>query len=192
MPVFQCEVSQRLIDSRSTIFKRALPPTLLVVLFQWNGIRSLFRTKSLWRTGTGVGSKLTSSPRLSRGLVTGLLAHGVRLALVLGHSGVDVLDDIRADRAREDGRNGVGSSRGSTIFADDRNGRSRSHCEGWGTRTCRHRKQGLILASSFFSSSSQELIKTSNIAACRGSGSVLHTSVVGRLGVWVMEMEIRN
>ena len=30
----------------------------------------------------------TSSPRLSRGLVAGLLAHGVWLALVLGHTGV--------------------------------------------------------------------------------------------------------
>lgn len=75
-------------------------------------------------------TKLTSSPRLSRGLVTGLLAHGVRLALVLGHAGMDLLDNIRADRAREDGGNGMGSSSGSTIFADDRNGRSRSHCEG--------------------------------------------------------------
>lgn len=31
----------------------------------------------------------TSSPGLGRGLVAGLLAHGVRLALVLGHAGVD-------------------------------------------------------------------------------------------------------
>lgn len=31
----------------------------------------------------------TSSPRLSTGLVTGLLAHGIWLALVLGHTGVD-------------------------------------------------------------------------------------------------------
>lgn len=73
---------------------------------------------------------LTSSPRLSRGLVTGLLAHCVRLALVLGHAGVNLLHDIRSDRAGEDGGNGVGRARGLTIFADDRNGRSRSHCEG--------------------------------------------------------------
>lgn len=32
---------------------------------------------------------LTSSPRLSRGLVTSLLSDGVWLTLVLGHSGVD-------------------------------------------------------------------------------------------------------
>jgi hypothetical protein len=31
---------------------------------------------------------LTSSPRLSRRLVTGLLAHGIWLSLVFGHSGV--------------------------------------------------------------------------------------------------------
>lgn len=61
--------------------------------------------------------------------MTGLLAHGVWLALVLGDTSVNLLDDIRSDRAGEDSRNGVGSSRGSTIFADDRDGRSRSHCE---------------------------------------------------------------
>lgn len=67
--------------------------------------------------------------------MTGLLAHGVRLSLVLGHASVNLLDNVRSDRAGEDGGNGVGSSRGSTIFADDRDGRSRSHFEG-GTWTC--------------------------------------------------------
>ena len=78
------------------------------------------------------GLSLTSSPRLSRGLVSGLLAHGVRLTLVLGHSSVNLLDDIRSDRTGEDSGNGMGSSSGSTIFADDGNGRSGSHCEGLG------------------------------------------------------------
>lgn len=62
--------------------------------------------------------------------MTGLLADGVRLALVLGHAGVNRLDDIRADRGREDGRDGVGSSRRSTVLADDGNGRTRRHCGG--------------------------------------------------------------
>lgn len=79
----------------------------------------------------------TSSPGLSRSLVASLLAHSIRLALVLGHAGVNSLHDIRSDRAGEDGRDGVGGSRGSTIFADDRDGRSRSHCDDLGgTWTC--------------------------------------------------------
>jgi hypothetical protein len=44
----------------------------------------------------------TSTPRLSRGLVTSLLAHGIWLTLVLRNSGVDGLDDIRSDRSSED------------------------------------------------------------------------------------------
>lgn len=63
--------------------------------------------------------------------MTSLLAHGIGLSLVLGHTGVNLLDNVRSDRAGEDGGNGVGSSSGSTIFADDGDGRSRSHCEGW-------------------------------------------------------------
>lgn len=62
--------------------------------------------------------------------MTSLLADGIRLALVLGHASVNLLHDIRSDRAGEDGRNGVGSSRGSTILSDDRNGRSGGHCDG--------------------------------------------------------------
>lgn len=56
--------------------------------------------------------------------MTGLLADSIRLALVLGHASVNLLHDIRSDRAGEDGGNGVGSSRGSTILADDSDGRS--------------------------------------------------------------------
>ncbi len=67
--------------------------------------------------------------------MTCLLAHGIGLSLVLGHSGVDLLNDIRSNRGGEDGRHGVGSSRGSTIFADDGDGRSRGH------RECRNSKR---------------------------------------------------
>jgi hypothetical protein len=62
--------------------------------------------------------------------VTSLLAHGIRLTLVLCYASVHALHDIWSDRAGEDSRHGVGGSRGSTIFADDGDGRSRSHCDG--------------------------------------------------------------
>lgn len=62
--------------------------------------------------------------------MTSLLAHGVGLTLVLSHAGVNLLDDVRSDRAGEDSGNGVGSSSGSTIFAENGDGRSGSHCEG--------------------------------------------------------------
>ena len=70
---------------------------------------------------------LTSSPRLGGSLMTGLLANGIRLPLVLGHSGVNLLDDIRADGAQEYGRVRVRRTGGSAIGADDRDGRSGSH-----------------------------------------------------------------
>lgn len=59
--------------------------------------------------------------------MAGLLADGVGLSLVLGHSGVNLLDDIRPDRAQEDGRVGVSGTGGRAIGAEDRDGRSRSH-----------------------------------------------------------------
>jgi hypothetical protein len=45
---------------------------------------------------------LTSTPGLSRSLVTSLLAHGIWLALILRNTSVDGLDDIRSDRSSED------------------------------------------------------------------------------------------
>ena len=60
--------------------------------------------------------------------MTGLLADGVRLALVLGHAGVDVLHDIRADRGREDLGEDLGGTGGLAIGADDGDGRSGGHC----------------------------------------------------------------
>jgi len=80
--------------------------------------------------------------------VTSVLSYGVRLALVLGHAGVDVpvrvlahilysallrvcgvgvfvLDNVRADGRLEDIGQGVGVLAGSTIGANDRDGRTR-------------------------------------------------------------------
>lgn len=74
-------------------------------------------------------SVLTSAPRLGRSLVAGLLADGVRLALVLGHSLVDILNDVRADRGGEDGGHRVGGLGGLAIGAQDRDGRSGGHFE---------------------------------------------------------------
>lgn len=70
---------------------------------------------------------LTSSPGLGRGLVTGLLAHGIGLALVLGDSLVHLLDDIRTDGSSEDGREGVGGLSGLAIGTQDRDGRTGCH-----------------------------------------------------------------
>jgi hypothetical protein len=67
------------------------------------------------------GNSATSAPRLSRGLVTSLLADGVRLPLVLGHAGVDVLDDIRADGGAEDLGEDLSGAGGLAIGADDGN-----------------------------------------------------------------------
>ena len=71
---------------------------------------------------------LTSAPRFGRSLVTGLFADGVRLALVLGHAGVDVLDNIRADRGAEDLGEDLGGTGGLAIGADNGDGRSGGHC----------------------------------------------------------------
>ena len=58
-----------------------------------------------------------------------LLAHSVGLALVLGHAGVDLLDDIETDRAGEDSRQGVRALAGLAIAANDGDGRSGRHFE---------------------------------------------------------------
>lgn len=78
--------------------------------------------------------------------MTSVLSYGVRLTLVLGHAGVDspvrvlaivvllassvgvgdfVLDNVRADGRLEDIGQRVGVLAGSTIGANDRNGRTR-------------------------------------------------------------------
>jgi hypothetical protein len=45
---------------------------------------------------------LTSSPGLSRGLVTSFFAHGIWLTLILRNTGVDGLNDIRSNGRSED------------------------------------------------------------------------------------------
>lgn len=61
--------------------------------------------------------------------MTGLFAHGIRLALVLGHAGMDLLDNVGSDGRGEDGGDRMGSSRRSAIFADDGDSWSRGHLE---------------------------------------------------------------
>ena len=64
--------------------------------------------------------------------MAGLLADRVRLALVLGHAGVNLLDNVGADGAQEHRRDGVGGVAGLAIGAVDGDGRSRGHCVGMG------------------------------------------------------------
>jgi len=59
--------------------------------------------------------------------VAGLGAHGIRLAPVLGHSGVHMVDDIRSDRAGEDGRHGMSALARLALGADDGDGGSVGH-----------------------------------------------------------------
>ena len=69
--------------------------------------------------------------------MTGLLAHGIGLSLVLGNSGVDLLDNVGTDGGGEDGGERVGGSGGSTILSDDGDGRSGRHCDdGHGKLPC--------------------------------------------------------
>lgn len=56
-----------------------------------------------------------------------LLAHGIRLPLVLSHASVDGLDNVRADRCLEDIGQGSGLRRGRTIGAVDGDSRSAGH-----------------------------------------------------------------
>ena len=67
--------------------------------------------------------------------MTSLLAHSIGLTLVLGHSGVDALNEIGADRREEYSRHGMAISRGSTIATKDRDGGSARHVEDW--RDCK-------------------------------------------------------
>lgn len=59
--------------------------------------------------------------------MTSLLAHAVRLALVLGHAGVDRLDNVRADGRLEDIRKGEGVLAGGAIGAVNGNDGSAGH-----------------------------------------------------------------
>jgi len=90
---------------------------------------SLTGTVSTTTGDTGdTGDSTTGTPGLSRGLFTSLLAHGVGLALVLGHTDVNLLDNIRADRSREHGGQGVGGPGGLALSRGDRDSRAGGHC----------------------------------------------------------------
>lgn len=66
---------------------------------------SLAGTVSATASDTGnTGDSATSSPGLGGRLVSGLLAHGVRLATVALDQLVHVVDDVRADGCLEDRR----------------------------------------------------------------------------------------
>lgn len=54
--------------------------------------------------------------------MTSLLTHGIWLPLILGHSGVDLLDDIRTDGGLENGGEGGRGPAGSAIGAVDADG----------------------------------------------------------------------
>ena len=90
----------------------------------------------------------TGTPGFSRGLVASLLAHGVRLPLVLGHASVHhpvlplaiystslvrirILDDVRADGRTEDIGQRVAVGAGRAIGAVNRDGRA-AHLVGVG------------------------------------------------------------
>jgi len=50
------------------------------------------------------GNSTTSTPRFGRGLLTSLVRDSISLTLVLGHVGVDKVDNIRTNGSLEDGR----------------------------------------------------------------------------------------
>lgn len=56
--------------------------------------------------------------------MSSLLTHSIRLPLVLSHSGVDLLDDIRSDGGLENSRESSGGSASGTIGAVNGDGRT--------------------------------------------------------------------
>jgi len=80
---------------------------------------SLSGTVGSSSSNTGdTGDGATGTPRLSAGLVTGLLAHSVSLALVLGDALVDLLDNIEPDGGGQDRGEG---KRGGRLSGDGAN-----------------------------------------------------------------------
>lgn len=59
--------------------------------------------------------------------MAGFLADGIGLALVLGHAGMNVLDDVRTDWGREDLWQDLGGTSALAVGADNGNGRSGGH-----------------------------------------------------------------
>lgn len=70
----------------------------------------------------------TGTPRLGRGLVTGILSNGVSLSTVLGDRLVDLLDDVEPDGGGEDGGEGE-RARGLAGGRPDGDGGTSSHFE---------------------------------------------------------------
>jgi hypothetical protein len=56
--------------------------------------------------------------------MSSLLTHSIRLPLVLSHSGVDLLNDIRSDGGLENSRESSGGSASGTIGAMNGDGRT--------------------------------------------------------------------
>jgi hypothetical protein len=73
-----------------------------------SGLTSTVSTRTVNTRNTS--NSTTSTPRFGRGLFTSLGRNRVRLTLVLGHVGVDKVDNIRTDRGLEDGRKRDGGS----------------------------------------------------------------------------------
>jgi hypothetical protein len=73
-----------------------------------SGLTSTVSTRTVDTRNTG--NSTTSTPRFGRGLFTSLGRDSVRLTLVLGHVGVNKVDDIRTNGGLEDGRERDGGS----------------------------------------------------------------------------------
>ena len=73
--------------------------------------------------------------------MTGLLANGIRLPLVLCHAGVHALNNVRTDRAQEDGGHRVRAARPLPVLANNRDCGPRSHLD----RLCSRRGNDSII-----------------------------------------------
>lgn len=81
---------------------------------------SLARSVSTTTTDTGnSGNGTTGTPRLSRGLLTGVSGDGVSLTLVLSDTSPDLVDNIGSDGSLENSRDNDSGSRGLTGKGED-------------------------------------------------------------------------
>jgi hypothetical protein len=86
-----------------------------------SGLSSAVSTRAVnsWNSGNST----TSTPGLSRGLMTSLLRDGIGLTLVLGHVGVDKVDNVGTNGGLEDGGEGQSGARAvGGVNIDDRSG----------------------------------------------------------------------
>jgi hypothetical protein len=82
---------------------------------------SLTRTVSTTSTDTGnTSNSTTSSPRLSRCLVTSIYIHSIRLPRVLANVLVNKVDDVRSDGSLKDSRHGDGGAGEGILLIVDR------------------------------------------------------------------------